>query len=83
MKNNINIPENSMILARDRFYDLDCLRTHLNNNVLVVGTPGSGKTRSVVAPNILQAVGSYIIVDAKGNLYKQYADYLRSKGYFC
>ena len=75
------VRENELILAQDQYYDLDCYKTQLNNNVLVVGSPGSGKTRSIVSPNILQAAGSYIIVDPKGNLYGKYADYLRSKGY--
>ena len=49
--------------------------------MLVVGASGSGKTRSIVTPNILQATGSYVIVDPKGNLYSQYASYLKKKGY--
>nr|MCR5009023.1 type IV secretory system conjugative DNA transfer family protein [Oribacterium sp.] len=48
---------------------------------LVVGTSGSGKTRSIVTPNILQATGSYVISDPKGNLYSKYRRYLRSRGY--
>ena len=75
------INDNELILAENQYYDLNCYKTQLNNNVLVVGSPGSGKTRSIVSPNILQAVGSYIIVDPKGNLYGKYVDYLRGKGY--
>lgn len=75
------IPENYMILADGCYYDMNCFRTHLNNNVLVVGTSGSGKTRGIVSPNILQASGSYVIVDPKGNLYRQYSAYLRRRGY--
>ncbi|MBR3735219.1 MAG: type IV secretory system conjugative DNA transfer family protein, partial [Lachnospiraceae bacterium] len=56
-------------------------KTQLNNNVMVVGGNGCGKTRSIVCPNILQATGSYIIADPKGNLYDKYADYLYKKGY--
>lgn len=52
-----------------------------NDNVLVVGGTGTGKTRSVVRPNLLQATGSYIVSDPKGNLYDLYAPYLRAKGY--
>ncbi len=70
-----------MILGKDSFYDLDCYKTGVNNNVVIVGTSGSGKTRSIIIPNILQAVGSYVISDPKGNLYGKYADYLRKKGY--
>lgn len=73
--------KNEMIIAEGIKYSLDCYETQLNNNVMVVGASGSGKTRSVVIPNILQATGSYIISDPKGNLYEQYGDYLRNQGY--
>lgn len=80
-KSNNSIPENSMILAEDIYYDMDCYKTKRNNNVLVVGAAGSGKTRSIVIPNILQATGSYVICDPKGSLYKDYCHYLKVKGY--
>lgn len=70
-----------MILAENQEYSLDCYETQLNNNVLVVGTTGAGKTRSIVTPNLLEATGSYIVSDPKGNLYNKYGDYLRDKGY--
>ena len=73
--------ENTMILAQDQYYSLDCYETQLNNNVLVVGTSGAGKTRSIVTPNLLQATGSYIVSDPKGNLYRKHKSYLESKGY--
>ena len=70
-----------LILAENNYYSLDTHKTQLNNNVLVVGSSGSGKTRSIVTPNILQATGSYIISDPKGNLYNKYKDYLKMQGY--
>ena len=77
----MNICRNQMILAQDRYYSMNCHETQLNNNVLVVGTSGAGKTRSIVIPNLLQACGSYVVSDPKGNLYKKYGQYLRRKGY--
>ena len=47
--------ENTMILGQDQYYSLNCYETKVNNNVLVVGTSGAGKTRSIVIPNLLQA----------------------------
>ena len=75
------IKKDEMIVAKDIYYDLNDIKTQLNNNVMVVGGSGCGKTRSIVCPNILQATGSYIIADPKGNLYDKYADYLYKKGY--
>ncbi len=73
--------EGRLILGEGQYYSLDCHKTGLNNNVLVVGASGSGKTRSYVIPNLLQASGSYIVSDPKGNLYKKYRPYLIARGY--
>ena len=70
-----------MILAENQEYSLNCYETQLNNNVLVVGASGAGKTRSIVTPNLLEATGSYIVSDPKGNLYRQYYPYLTEQGY--
>ena len=75
------IRENDVILAQDQYYSMDCKETLINNNVLVVGTAGCGKTRSIVSPNILQASGSYVISDPKGLLHKKYGRYLTRQGY--
>ncbi len=47
-----------MILPNGKYYSLDDYKTRLNNNVLVVGTTGASKTRTVVTPNLLECVGS-------------------------
>jgi len=73
--------KNSLILGQNQFYSLDCYETQLNNNVLVVGTSGAGKTRSIVTPNLLQATGSYVVSDPKGNLFRKYKSYLEEQGY--
>ncbi len=39
-----------------------------NKNVLVVGGSGSGKTRFVLKPNLLQMHSSYVITDPKGSI---------------
>ena len=75
------VPEGALILGENQYYSIDCIKTQLNNNVIVVGTSGAGKTRSVVRPNLLQATGSYVISDPKGNLSKMMRHYLESKGY--
>lgn len=71
----------AMILPDGKFYSLDDMETHLNNNVLVVGTTGAAKTRTVITPNFLECVGSYVVTDPKGNLYRQWGTYMEDHGY--
>ncbi len=72
---------NRLILGEGQYYSLNCHETGLNNNVLIVGASGAGKTRGYVIPNLLEAYGSYVISDPKGNLYKDYGLFLKSRGY--
>ena len=60
------VPKGALILGENAYYSRNCYETQLNNNVCIVGTSGSGKTRGVVEPNIMQAEGSYVISDPKG-----------------
>lgn len=53
----------------------------LNNNTMVLGGPGSGKTRGYVLPNILQANTSMIITDPKGEILEKVGHFLEIKGY--
>lgn len=69
------------ILPNGELFSLDGIKTKLNNNMAILGTSGSGKTRGVVIPNLLSAYGSYIISDPKGNLHTQYGEYLERYGY--
>ena len=71
----------AMILPDGKFYSLNDMETRLNNNVLVVGTTGAAKTRTVITPNLLECVGSYVVTDPKGNLYRQWGPYMEEHGY--
>ena len=54
----------------------------LNNNVLIMGGSGAGKTRGFVMPNILQAHSSYIVTDPKGEILEKAGYFLKHiKGY--
>ena len=55
--------------------------TGRNNNDIIIGPSGAGKTRGYVLPNILNSQESMVVVDTKGNLYHKTADRLRQKGY--
>lgn len=54
----------------------------LNNNTLILGGSGAGKTRSYVMPNILQAHSSFVITDPKGEILEKAGHFLKNiKGY--
>ena len=71
----------SRILARDVTASNDTWATGINNNDLLVGPSGGGKTRGYVIPNILHAQDSLIVTDTKGNLCRLYGDSLAKRGY--
>lgn len=71
----------ALILPNGETVSLDTHKTRVNNNVLVFGGSGSGKTRGVVTPNLLAANGSYIISDPKGSLFRKWYYYLKNMGY--
>lgn len=52
-----------------------------NDNTLVVGTSGTGKTYSFVEPNILQGNSNYVIADAKGDILADIGQSLKEMGY--
>lgn len=59
----------------------DTRATALNNNDLVLGSSGSGKTGGYVIPLLQNAAESLVISDTKGLLYRHYAESLRERGY--
>lgn len=56
-------------------------RTGLNNNLLVLGPSGAGKTCFVLKPNLLQLGASYIVLDTKGTLDEEVEPVLAAHGY--
>lgn len=52
-----------------------------NRNILVVGGSGSGKTRFVVKPNLLQMNSSYVITDPKGEVLRDTGKMFLDNGY--
>ena len=59
----------------------DTRLTGLNNNDLIIGTSGSGKTGGYVVPNIQNISGSMVVSDTKGQLCKIFKSMLEEKGY--
>lgn len=69
------------ILAQNCYMDNDTWTTGLNNNDLIIGPSGAGKTRGYVKPNIMQCNESMIIADTKGSLIHEMSPLLKAKGY--
>ena len=72
---------NPTILASGRTLDTDTWTTRINNNMLVIGPSGAGKTRHVLKPNLMQMNASFIVLDTKGQLCREMGPLLRSHGH--
>ena len=72
------LTDNARIRLVSRRFDLS---TDTNDNVLVVGGPGTGKTRYYVKPNLLQANASFFVTDPKGTLIREMGGALAELGY--
>lgn len=69
------------ILAAGHELSCDTRATGLNNNLLVLGSSGSGKTRHVLKPNLLQMGSSFLVLDTKGQLHREVGPLLARHGY--
>ena len=73
------------ILAQDRLISNNTRTTKLNNNDLIIGPTGAGKTRNYVKPNLLQYAleggCSLIIADTKGSLVEEVGPLMAAHGY--
>ncbi len=73
--------KNERILAKNVRVSNNTRATQLNNNDIIVGASGCGKTTGYVIPNIQQYNGSMVIADTKGNLHKKLRAGLEAAGY--
>ncbi len=74
-------PEKNMIFTNTEGMSIDTRKTFRNNNVIVIGGSGSGKTRFYVKPNLMQCHSSYVITDPKGSLINETGKMLEKNGY--
>lgn len=72
---------NNIILTQNVQLSMNSSVTRRNNNVLVVGGSGSGKTRFMIKPNLLQANCSFVITDPKGEILQSEGEMLKKHGY--
>lgn len=71
----------SKILSNDVYLSMNATWSRRNLNTFVLGASGTGKSRFIVKPNILQANSSYVITDPSGEILRDCGGFLRSKGY--
>lgn len=72
----------SVILGENAKFTTDCNETQINNNVLVCGSSGSGKTMSVTEPKLLYTNNASLIVTlSKRRLISEYSALFRQRNY--
>lgn len=69
------------ILADGIAISNDTRETGLNNNDLIIGSSGSGKTGGYVIPNLRNITGSLVVSDTKRRLEQLFRDELIAKGW--
>lgn len=73
---------NTIFLGKGREYSTDPAVTGINNNIVVVGGSGSGKTMSVMEMKLLRNEGRSMIVNvSKRKLIWKYTRYFQEKGF--
>lgn len=76
-----SVGRGNRILSQNVRLTNDIMQTYLNNNEVVIGGSGTGKSRFFVKPNILQANGSYIVTDPAGDILRATGSFLEKEKY--
>lgn len=74
-------PFPNLIMSQNFSRPVDSRKLMGNNNVLVVGAAGTGKSRFFIKPNILQMNSSYVITDPSGEMIYSMGNILKEFGY--
>ncbi len=75
-----NNAQSNIILTQNTRVSMNCKKLG-NNNVLIIGGPGTGKSWAVVRPNLLQEYGSYVITDPSGELLATTGKFFEDRNY--
>ncbi|NLS07493.1 type IV secretory system conjugative DNA transfer family protein [Rhizobium sp. P32RR-XVIII] len=57
------------------------LRNDGDQHVMVIGSPGQGKSRGFVIPTMMSFEGSQMVLDMSGELFEETSGYLKDRGY--
>ena len=71
----------NMIMSKNFCRPMNSRKLIGNNNVLIVGGAGTGKSRFVIKPNVLQMNASYVITDPSGEMIYSLGKVLKEHGY--
>ena len=71
----------NMIFTNEVKMSMNTRKTRRNNNIIVLGGSGSGKSRFFIKPNMLNANCSFIITDPSGELLESMGGFLVNEGY--
>lgn len=76
------IPEHNLILTESMRVGTDNVFVHNLALILaVIGDSGSGKTRCMIMPNLMNEFGSYIVLDPSGEILANMGNMLQKDGY--
>lgn len=74
-------PENNILFTETEKMSLNTRKTRKNNNGLIIGGSGSGKSRFFAKPNLMQCNTSFIVTDPSGELLRDTGNMLKEAGY--
>lgn len=71
-----------MILGKDAIFSTDTTETQITNNVICVGSSGSGKTTSVIIPKLLETTESSLVCSvSKRRIVDEFIPLFKKRGY--
>lgn len=77
----LSLPSPNMILSEKFRRPINSRALIGNNNVLIVGGAGTGKSRFFIKPNVLQMNASFVITDPSGEIIYSLGNALKNFGY--
>lgn len=80
-KKPVETADPNMIASNDTKLSINDRQTFRNNNFLILGGAGTGKSRFVIKPNLLQENCSYVVTDPSGEIIVSCGKVLSDHGY--